>query len=284
MADGQLYLDHNLQAPVTRSVDIGDRVRFPQRARSETKWFHANTRYGKCTFLGRPELKTSERQKIAFIHGVARDFSDTAIGFELAEQFADVVLMCVPGYGPGEMISEPTVENIALMFVEALSIIMPIEDVFIVGESFGGLIGLSMSPYVKRVIAIDPPLTMKDQWPIWEHVKRYGLGSPHFPSPLIETCFGSEEDFPAKSYLHLLEARPEAVSVICGDVPLMPARRLRTAPSLVKSEEVEFMIKAGVKVEVISGGHDLLRESSHEVERAIVRELFPLGVPSQLAP
>lgn len=272
-------LSDGILRPVNEGVEygvecaIGDRIEFPVRPMHETKWYHAKTKHGVCKFIARPDIKTSNRKKIVFIHGLARSVSDVAFGFDLAEQYGDVVLMSLPGFSSAEMIKDPTVTNIGDMYLEALSLICDTSNSILVGESLGGLIALSMSNRFDRAIVIEPPISMENQWPIREMANKYGIGGNLFPSPLYERCMGSDSDEVQVSYMNLIHNCKNNVCFIVGDVPLMPPRKIASAPSLVKPDEVDLLRSQGRCVEVVPGGHDLIREAMNDVARILVREM-----------
>jgi len=253
--------------------EIGSEVEYPIRGLEYTKWYHAATKYGRCTFLARPELRSSGRRKIVFIHGLGRRVRDYTRAFSIAERYGDVVLMCLPGFAPGEMIADPTVQNIASMFLEALDMIGGLTNAIVVGESLGGLIAMRMSSHVSASIVIDPPLSMNDQWPVREMEWKHGVGGDMFPSPLFELCMGRDDDRSPISYVDLIYRCSDNTCFICGSVPLMPPRPLMDAPSLVKPEELEIIRSRGLRLEIVEGGHDLFLKAAEAVDRIIVREI-----------
>jgi hypothetical protein len=253
--------------------EIGSEVEYPIRGLDYTKWYHAATQYGRCTFLARPELRSSGRRKIIFIHGLGRHVRDLTRGFSIAERYGDVVLMCLPGFAPSEMIADPTVQNITSMFLEALDMIGGGPSAIVVGESLGGLIAMGMSRQVSASIVIDPPLSLDDQWPVREMEARYGVGGDLFPSPLFELCMGRDDDKHPISYMDMVYRCSKNTCFICGSVPLLPPRPLPNAPSLVKAEEREIIRSQGLRLEIVEGGHDLFLKAAEAVDRIIVREI-----------
>jgi len=253
--------------------EIGPEVEYPIRDLNYTKWYHAATKFGRCTFLARPELRSSNRRKIVFIHGLGRQARDLVRAFSITERYGDVLLMCLPGFAPGEMIADPTVQNITSMFLEALDVVGGRSNAIVVGESLGGLVAMGMSSHVGASIVIDPPLSMHDQWPIREMERKYGVGSKVFPSPLFELCIGRGGDSPSKSYVDMIYRCSKSTCFICGSIPLMPPRPLPDSPSLVKPEELEIIRAQGLRLEVVEGGHDLFHQAADAVDRIIVREI-----------
>lgn len=251
---------------------IGPKVEFPTRPQGDTKWFLVETEFGTCRVLGRPEVRTSKRPVAVFIHGLGRQISDIWPGVAMAERCADVLLLSLPGVQTDE-IAVPSIDNIAKMYLCAIRAVVGARPSLIIGESVGGLVALAMAPGVDRVVLIDPPLTMSDQWPIWWSIEHSPPGSLGFPKTLLDECVGTSPEASEQiSYLHLVKDGSK-VRVICGAEPLLPPRDLKYSPSLVKPEEIAYMRACGATVDIIPGGHALMDHAREEVARVIAEEL-----------
>ena len=261
--------------PEAVSIDqcrVGQRVDYPSRAKQHTKWSGVAVGSDRLTFLARPDIRDSDRPICLLISGLGRDIDHIYPIFQLLEFVVDPIVMMLPGVFSDE-IADPHVENIATLLHAALDSIAPGRARAVVGESIGGLIALASSSKFGRTIALDPPITMKDQWPIWLTLKKHGIGSPFLPRGLIAANIGMDpSEATRKDYTYLIKRQPNVV-LVCGTDELMPPRPVPRTPSLVTSQDRTTAREYGARVVQLPSGHDIIGEAFCELRELLLREM-----------
>lgn len=251
---------------------IGERVTFPTRSKHQTKWYELNVEPGTSRILGRPEIRESHRPVCILIGGLGRGLGKIYPLFTFVEQFADPLIFMLPGI-ESPHVEQPTIERVAELCIQSVSLLCPGRRLMAVGESLGGLIALALAQRVHHVVAIDPPLVMKDQWPLWATFSRHEIGSPFLPAPLIHMVIGANPaEAASKSYLYLLD-ECKNVRLVCGDEPLLPPRPLERSPSLVGETERAYAESRGAAVCMLSAGHNILEDAFDPLCDVLERDL-----------
>lgn len=117
--------------------------------------------------------------------------------------------------------------------------------VVLVGVSIGALVALAVrAPQVRRVVAVEPPLTTGKLWPMLGPLAQKIAAAPDDAGlrDFAGGVFGVTADgFEDRRYFHLFEGLDAPVDVVAGDRPLMPERPCETYPSFVDEPERAFL-------------------------------------------
>jgi hypothetical protein len=170
----------------------------------------------------------------------------------------DALIMRLPGNGTPEL-SETSVEAWGRAVDDLIAQRLAHRVVMIMGLSIGALVALAArSPQIRRVLAIEPPLSTAKLWPM---VGGLGLMWIQHPErrPVIEIIFGvSDAEIEDRCY-HGLFAGGAPAEVLVGDVPLQPQRSLPRYPSFLDEADRAWLAALpGVTVREAPGaGHNI---------------------------
>lgn len=230
-----------------------------------TKLFFIETRDGHVVLAADPGFARSRRPVVVLIHGAFRVASDLAAWLDRLDDLpADIVLACLPGHGNGPPLARAGMAAMIENFQDALAVIAP-RGVTILGESLGGLIGLAQA---YPCVAFEPPLATAKLWPIWTGLRLAQTQGLAVPAGFAEAVFGAPEN--GHDYSGLLDRSSAPGLVVLGDVPLQPPRDLTTTPSLLDDADRKALAaRPRLRVEVLAGGHELLKEAPDDCERLI---------------
>lgn len=171
---------------------------------------------------------------IVFLHGTARSANHLYLWFERLQGAADLLFIDLPGHGNSDPITETTLPSIADQVRKAIEAVFPARRVLIVGESVGGLIALQIGATwpgaVAGILAADPPLAMRKLYNAQWIMKKLSKGS-EFMQRLSEEVFGVYGDrIEDRFYYDLIGACHCPVSILTGDLELLPPRQIDGAP------------------------------------------------------
>jgi pimeloyl-ACP methyl ester carboxylesterase len=185
------------------------------------------------------------------IHGFKR--SPSHVG-AWARRIPGVGLVALPGHGPAPELDEVSVEAWIAAWREALPQIGA--DLTIIGESLGAMVAMALP--ARMAVAVEPLLSVDDIWPQHE-VMRGAKARGIDIGAAYEALFD-------RSYAWILDRISAPTLVIAGDMPLLPQRPIRTAPSLLTDEDfARYAAHPLVEAHRIPGGHTLLDENPGDV-------------------
>lgn len=191
----------------------------------------------------------------------------------------DAVVMRLPGNGTPAL-AETSIAAWARAVSELVDGTFQGRAVVLIGVSVGGLVALGVrSPWVRRVIALDPLLVMSKLWPMTGGLRTRWRDEPAARA-FIETVFGvTEEGQEERVYFDLIDGAPPA-DVAVGEAPLYPERRPERFPSLVDEPERAWLAEQPrVSLHVAPGaGHNI-----HVFAQTFLRDLILSGLDKALA-
>lgn len=181
-----------------------------------------------------------QRPVAVILHGALRSTSDLTTWADRLIDFADVVLVDLPGHGHSQPISPATVPAMADAILEALTAALPNGQVFLIGESTGGTIALDIGgkadpSWLRAIFAADPPLTTAKLWHVPNNFRTLAARRPDdtFVQAFGRDTFGiSQDDVAEIIYYPLIGALRVPTVIATGDVPLLPARAREGLPCL----------------------------------------------------
>lgn len=168
---------------------------------------------------------------IVFLHGLFRHSGELTEWFDRLTKTANVIFVDLPGHGSSDPIAGPTLENVTLHVRAALTRALPRHRMVLVGESFGGLVALSLSATdsddrIAAVLAVDPPLVTKKQLHVHGALKRHWTDRHRgFFKELGESVFGLYDDrLEDRIYYDLIGSCSAPITFLTGDCELFPPR------------------------------------------------------------
>lgn len=150
-------------------------------------------------------------------------------------------------------------------------------EVLICGVSLGGLVGLGLrSPWVRGVLALDPPLTVEPASPLATLFHRVQAEAPDNPvvAETLWTIFGVAPDrAERRSYLSLLEGLKAPTIVLAGDLEAGLDRSDEDhLPGVLSVGDEQALVAAGVEVRRLPGvGHQIAVGGAREIVEALRR-------------
>jgi acetyltransferase-like isoleucine patch superfamily enzyme/pimeloyl-ACP methyl ester carboxylesterase len=249
------------------SVKIG----FMQNKHAEGQWVAGNSvavrfRKSKAWQPGRPTW--------IVLHG-ALGCIETVAGIEAYLPGVNLVFVDLPGCGQTMPPAEMTVAGFAAELLPALRALV-CGDYYILGVSFGGCVGLEIarqSIECKRVVLLDTPFSSEKLWqnhfflrgaiarqPDNQYVRRFAL----------EIYGVTEQAAVERDYWNLLDGLQVPVTVVTGDVPLLPERNVPTPPCCLDEGDLMRLNKWGARIVRIAGGHDLINENPDAVAQVVI--------------
>ncbi len=194
----------------------------------------------------------------------------------------------LPGFGGAPpLIGAPGVEAMAENFAQVAAELFGGRTVLVVGESLGGLVAAAMAGHagspLRRVIALDPPLTTLKAWPVHRILDLHYAQHPGNAAfeAYARNVFGHAPDgrLEARSYYGLLERCPVPVDVATGSIPLSPEREVASAPCLIDGADREILMRSpNISISVFHGfGHLLLHDAPDACEHLVRRRMRDLS-------
>lgn len=233
-----------------------------------------------------PDPQAASRPVALLLHGALGNHSLLlASAAEFAASF-HVVIADLPGHGRSSPSADATVAGIAADLTTVAGG-MAHRPLYLIGESFGGLVALAMAPALPNlvgVVLVDPPFTTAKQWHVAQACR--GLMSQG-PSPFLrrfcEEALGFGPDGAVINdlvYYGLLDRVSAPVLVITGTERLGQPRPLQLVPCCVDETDLFVLdrLYAGkVKVHREAGAdHILLRRNPARCLK-LMREHFGLA-------
>ena len=119
----------------------------------------------------------------------------------------------------------------------------------LIAESLGALVAMSLPS--RAVIAVEPPLSVDQLWPLHETIRRARARGVVI-DPGLEALY-------EQPFHWVLERISAPTLVLAGLEPLMPPRKVQPEPSLLTDEDfAAFARHPLVEAHRIKGGHTLL--------------------------
>jgi acetyltransferase-like isoleucine patch superfamily enzyme/pimeloyl-ACP methyl ester carboxylesterase len=249
------------------SVKIG----FMQKKHAQGQWVSGNSvavrfRKSKAWQLGRPTW--------IVLHGALGDI-ETVAGIEAYLPDVNLVFVDLPGCGQTMPPAEMTVAGFAAELLPALRELV-CDDYYILGVSFGGSVGLEIAKQsfeCKSVVLIDTPFTSEKLWQNHLFLRRMIAKHPdnqYVRRFALEIYGVTEQAAVERDYWNLLDGLQVPVTVMTGDVPLLPKRIVPTTPCCLDEEDLKRLKKWGAKIVRIAGGHDLINENPVAVAQVVI--------------
>lgn len=227
--------------------------------------------YGKVSLLRPTAERFPERPLVLLLHGAFEKHKKLLPWAELwrAEGY-DVALADLPGHGASDA---PTAVTFDAYIDEVRRLVTEPFDgrrVAIVGDSFGGLLGIALGnrppATLAGVVALDPLLSTAKQWSILDLMPRVLDGQPNgsFRRTFAAAIMGMGSTPPEdRSYASYIAGARVPVLVLAGEEPL-GTRRDAAGPSLLDDDDRRFL-ETHVRLGIIPGvGHQLVMQRPAE--------------------
>lgn len=201
----------------------------------------------------------------------------------------EAVLMNLPG-NHCPWLADRSVAAVSRALEEVIRGAFAERPVVLLGLSIGALVavGVDASP-VRRIVAVEPPLTSAKLWPMIPSLRKVLGDSPSDRDmhAFIDQVFGvTPEGVTDRRYFHLFERLRVPVDVVLGDDPLFPTREVQRLPSLVDEPDRDFLrAQPGVAVTLASGaGHNVPYQAAQVLKDVLLRALRAATGASDLPP
>lgn len=238
--------------------------------------------YGKLMVLSQEQARFPEKPLILLLHGAFEKHKKLLSWSELWAASYDVALVDLPGHGQSDPPSPVTMDSYIGELRWLVGTYFANRRVVIVGDSFGGLLGIALGndppPNFAGVVALDPLLATAKQWSIMDLIPRVLDGQPEgsFRRMFAANVMGMAQSPPEdrRYYFYVEGVRVPAI-VLAGAEPL-GVRREVTGPSLLDDDDRAFLTER-LKLAVIPDvGHQLVLQrpaESFAAAEAFVRKL-----------
>jgi pimeloyl-ACP methyl ester carboxylesterase len=244
---------------------------------------HALARpYGKLILLAQEAARFPDKPLILLLHGAFEKHKKLLPWSELWQASYDVALADLPGHGQSDPLSPVSMDA----YIDELRWLVGTHfadrRVAIVGDSFGGLLGIALGnnppTNLAGAVALDPLLATAKQWSIMDLVPRVLEGQPEgsFRRMFAANVMGMAQSPPEdRRYYHYIDGVRVPAIVLAGGEPL-GVRREVTGPSLLDEEDRRYLTEH-LKLAVIPGvGHQLVLQRPAETFAAA--EAFVRGL------
>ncbi len=233
----------------------------------------------------------ADRPVVLMIHGAFRRAARLGPLGLLLRKTADVIIVDLPGHGGSDVFSPASIEGWAKRLSTLVTVSLDSRQVIFVGESLGGLVGIALGGIdrprsLKRIVALDPPLTTAKQWPILNNIFRLRQKNP---SPalkeIIEQIFGVSptDELHEKNYYALIENVQTPLHIVLGSDSMHPMRIVERTPSLVDNVDRYVLKKIfGDKAnmtEIPNTGHLISEQACGVVANIIMDEIHLMQTP-----
>ncbi len=238
--------------------------------------------HGKLVVLKQESARFPEKPLILLLHGAFEKHKKLLPWSELWRAAYDVALADLPGHGQSDPPSPVTMDAYINELRWLVGTHFADRRVAIVGDSFGGLLGIALGNNpplnLAGAVALDPLLATAKQWSIMDLIARVLDGQPEeafrrmFATNVMGMARSPPED---RRYYHYIESVRVPAIVLAGAEPL-GVRRDVTGPSLLDDEDRAYLTER-LKLAVIPGvGHQLVLQRPAETfaaAEAFVRAL-----------
>lgn len=226
--------------------------------------------YGRLLVLTQESERFVEKPLILLLHGAYEKHKKLLPWAELWRAAYDVALVDLPGHGQSDAPAPVTLEA----YIDELRWIVASHfgkrRVVIVGDSFGGLLGVALGNHppdnLAGVVSMDSLLSTAKQWSIQDLLPKVLDGQPEgsfrrlFATNVMGMGGGEAED---RNYRAYIDGVKVPVLMLAGEVPL-GQRRDVAWPSLLDDEDRVFL-RGRSLLEVIPGvGHQLVVQKPQE--------------------
>lgn len=212
-----------------------------------------------------PENWLADRPTWVVLHGSLGSIEST---LQLAQHAKNVnlVFLDLPGCGDSMPPQQMSVAGFAAEIVPALHELIH-GDYRVIGASFGGSVGLEIARQDSRckgVVLLDTPFTALKLW--HNHLFLRGLlaqrPDDRYLRRFAHTIYGvTDEAVFERDYWYLLNDLSVPITVVTGDLPMMPPCSVPPVPCCLDEADLERLVSSGVLVKRISGGHDLINDN-----------------------
>ena len=175
---------------------------------------------------------------------------------------ADVALAHLPGMHT-PMFADCSISGFASGFDELIEQAFPGRPVTVLGASMGGLAALSLRhPAVRRILALDPPLSTAGLWPMRNWLRDKVNESAEARRWIWEIFGLDEHRVENRDYAPVLAGLDAPARVLLGSSPLDPERPFELMPSLVgEADRRLYRGHPNVEIEVVPDtGHNIPRD------------------------
>lgn len=226
--------------------------------------------YGRLLMMLQESERFPAKPLILLLHGAYEKHKKLLPWAALWQAAYDVALVDLPGHGQSDAPASVTLES----YIDELRWIVATHfgkrRVVIVGDSFGGLLGVALGndppANLAGVVSMDSLLSTAKQWSIRDLLPKVLDGQPEgsfrrlFAANVMGMSAGESED---RNYRFYVEGARVPVLMLTGDVAL-GARRDVAWPSLLDEDDRQFL-KARSRLTVIPGvGHQLVVQKPQE--------------------
>ncbi|MGE3335292.1 MAG: alpha/beta fold hydrolase [Rhodospirillaceae bacterium] len=226
--------------------------------------------YGRLVVLREETARFDHKPLVLLLHGAFEKHKKLLPWSELWRASYDVALADLPGHGQSDPPSPVTMDS----YIDELRWLVGTHfkdrRVVIVGDSFGGLLGVALGnsppPNLAGAVALDPLLATAKQWSIMDLIPRVLEGQPEgsFRRAFAANVMGMAQSPPEdRRYYHYIEGVRVPAIVLAG-AEALGVRRDVTGPSLLDDDDRAFLT-ARLKLAVIPGvGHQLVLQRPAE--------------------
>jgi pimeloyl-ACP methyl ester carboxylesterase len=154
-----------------------------------------------------------------------------------------------------------SIDAFTAAYAEALEAVASGRRVAILGLSTGALVAMGLrSPCVRAIVAVEPPLLTEQLWPLDE---RFQPATPK-DAEFVWSVFGiGRGPIEGRNYAPVLEGLSVPTTVLIGDIPLLPRRRLDIIPSLI-DDQARALLDRNPHVRIVvvpNAGHNIPRQA-----------------------
>jgi pimeloyl-ACP methyl ester carboxylesterase len=238
--------------------------------------------HGRLFVLSPDAERYPEKPLILLLHGAFEKHKKLLPWAELWSGAYDVALADLPGHGqsdpPSPITLEAYIEEVRWLVADHFRR----RRVVIVGDSFGGLLGVALGnnppANLAGAVSMDSLLSTAKQWSIQDILPRVLEGQPAgsfrrlFATNVMGMGGATVEDH---DYRHYIEGARIPILMLAGDVPLGEKREV-AHPSLLDDGDRVFLRTQGVLGVIPGVGHQLVLQqpqATFDVAMAFVQSL-----------
>lgn len=190
----------------------------------------------------------------------------TVQGFEPHLSEANLLFVDLPGFGASTAPQEMSVSGFADELLPALAAALP-GGFGLMGASFGGSVALEIArrtTLCRQVVLLDTPFSAAKLW--HNHAFLRGVISDR-PDDRFLRSFALEiygvtpTAAVERDFWSLLEGVVQPVTVLTGNVPMLPPREMSPVPCCLDEDDLARLVALGHRVERIAAGHDLINDN-----------------------
>ncbi|MGZ6038480.1 MAG: alpha/beta fold hydrolase [Phenylobacterium sp.] len=208
--------------------------------------------------------------KVLMFHGFMREANHVLHWRDLIE---DIGFVHLPGHNFAPELKETSLEAWIRGFRHMMTIFS--RPPLIIAESLGAVIAMSIPS--RAVIAVDPPLSVDQLWPLRRAVAQ-ARGRGTAVDPRLEAMFD-------RPFHWVLDRISAPVFLLAGTEPLLPERRIDRAPSILTDDDLAaYSAHPMVEAVRIEGGHELLVSNPAGVLAATAPFMARHGYPLAAGP